>query len=40
MVLFPSAAHWYSPPARVTHCINVSNDTATKGNVITTLSRS
>ena len=28
MVLFSSAAPWYSPPAPVTHCVNVSNDTA------------
>jgi hypothetical protein len=28
MVLFSSAAPWYSPPAPVTHYVNVSNDTA------------
>src|SRR6267154_652112 len=28
MVLFTSAAPWYSPPASVTHYVNVSNDTA------------
>jgi hypothetical protein len=28
MVLFTSAAPWYSPPAPVTHWVNVSNDTA------------
>jgi len=28
MVLFTSAAPWYSPPAPVTHYVNVSNDTA------------
>jgi hypothetical protein len=28
MVLFSSAAPWYSPPAPVTHHVNVSNDTA------------
>ncbi|KAI0277924.1 hypothetical protein BGY98DRAFT_934082 [Russula aff. rugulosa BPL654] len=28
MVLSASAAPWYSPPAPVTHCVNVSNDTA------------
>ena len=28
MVLFSSAAPWYSPPASVTHYVNVSNDTA------------
>ena len=28
MVLFTSAAPWYSPPAPVTHYVNVSNNTA------------
>lgn len=28
MVLFSSAAPWYSPPAPATHYVNVSNDTA------------
>ena len=28
MILSPSAAPWYSPPAPVAHYVNVSNDTA------------
>jgi len=28
MILFSNAAPWYIPPAPVTHCVNVSNDSA------------